>query len=764
MPTAWKYYIVDENNRSGRIINGVIEWVATPTPLPNSPDGWQDISLIWEYSLVRYGTMRSFSLPLGFVLDAATILRDGLYRSTVDKKLFLIIQRRVLELDENYFKDYYKFFYKGQFDFSTAVDKQSEQRFEVNLLDGGLWRTIKAKEDTVYSIPLSDADYIVMDGLEIFSSTSFLSVSSTIISNVAMYGLMWLPIQFINSEGTIVNAVSLSQEQIEKQSNSNYDDSDNAENYFFSSTSEIEITLSIGEIIGELNNGLKGELYIKNSNGTRTQIAVIESDNPSGTSGFTKRQVFASQEIIISLAAGEKLYLISQNTDSPLIAGGSATIWSEFKIKINFASKFRTTTIRAYSPINLFKALLSKMGIDENKVVSNALESSTYYITSGDGLRMIDGAVIKTSFKDFFAAFNVYHMLGWGIENDTVRIERRSYFRNKTPEPFDCGNAKDMEISPATDLMFSRLKIGHKEQNIDDVNGKFDFNGTTNYSSPAEAVSNELEIVSPYKAGPYEIEITRINFDGKTTTDGENDNEVYVIDTDAGESSFQLPNVLFYEQDGGYFISGIPIAKAVYVGMTFTTNNIANQGPYTVTGIFNIDGVSNAWQVQEALVTGLSGPITFTITSKVPRKIRRDIPVSSGVPSPATIFNAALSPARLVRIHGPWLRGCLDGYGGALTWGSASRGSELIAGGIAENANVTMSALGSRMFRPWYFDYGTEVPVVVMDADFNARFSGSWEGKYFDGFAMKIGLAPHTREEQKIKLLAGPDIDMTNFI
>lgn len=660
--TEWRYYILDEQGRSARVVNGVVQYIGTPTWLPQTPDGWQDIAIMWERNMARYGPMRNFSLPLGFVMDGATILRDGLYKNNVDRKLYLLIQKRVLELDPVYFKDYYSYYYRGELDFTTAVDKQGESRFEVNIMEGGLWKLMKAKEDTVYSIPLDDdAINVKMDGLFLFSTYTMLSQQRL---NTGYY---YEGLNFINGDG---GAPGLALLDVYSSLFTGTPIGPDNLNYFAQVGQNIQFTISGQWVVREakLAGQVMFDLYVYNAltgNITGQQFLAPNNLNDGDTFSIAYQQNYIE---------GDRLFLVSN------FAHDEATV------TINNKARYKETVVKAFSAWQLFRKIVEKITGNADDAASSLLPTLTYVFTSGDGVRSLSDAVVKTSLKEFFEALNVYEMCGIGVENNKIILERRQHFF-QYGNPIQCGSSKEMEISPATDLFFSRLKIGHKEQNIDDVNGKFDFNGQYNYGSPMLGVSNELTIVSPYKAGPYEIEITRINLEGKTTTDNDNDNDVFVIDV--------LP-------DGSDYM------------------------------------------------------------------LNRTIPVFSGVPDPGSIFNVSLSPARLVRKHGAWIRGILEGYpSSVLPFNSANRNSDLVAGGITENADIVVSSLAAPMLSPWYFDYGTQVPAPIVDeleADQNRSIAGNWEGVPYEGYPIDIGIAPNTREEQKFKLLAVPGTDITKFI
>jgi hypothetical protein len=120
-----------------------------------------------------------------------------------------------------------------------------------------------------------------------------------------------------------------------------------------------------------------------------------------------------------------------------------------------------------------------------------------------------------------------------GMIGNTLRIEEKSYWVQYA-DFIDLGEVKNMKVSCATDLLVNNIKIGSPNQDYDDVNGKQEFNTTHEYSAPITRVQKELNLVSVYRKDCFGIELTRINLDGKTTTDDKGDNDVFMIHIEDG--------------------------------------------------------------------------------------------------------------------------------------------------------------------------------------------------------------------------------------
>lgn len=765
------HYITEEDGRSLSVVNGVVTPSSQPKHLPNAPAGAKDVVISWERIANRYGIQRTFTTPLQYVLDAARIIRHYFYNVGYEHKLFHLIQRQKTYMDDTTFRQRYEYLYRGEIDLSTFKDEG--EFVTCNIMEGGLDKVLKAKESTVYEIPFDDdAISVKMDGIPIFSKSSLVSIEQVSITNVTTYNLLWLAIEFLNTEGTIVNGAAFSQTQLNYQSSSPYDDNRNLDNNFFEAAEAIQIKIKFPVITGTLDNGISGELYILNSNGTRTQVHIVESDNPTGTVGFRKVQEFSEKEITVSLVAGEKLYLISQAIDSSLIAGGSSIGWSEFTVNIEYESVFRQTYIKAFKPYDLFRKLVEKITGNADDASSSLLQQqSNLVLTSGDAVRGIEGASIKLSLAQFYEHCNLVHFAGEGIENGKTEIETRSKFYNAT-NPVHLGNAKDLNISLATDLIGNKLKIGWQQPDVEDVNGKYSFNGSLNFQSVITRVVKELIMQSPFSADPYEIEITRINLEGKTTTDDQVDNKVFCLNVTPLASQYTDSFVAFQQIGDLNTIGAVSASIPLQVGTKFTTSDATNPGPFTVQSLLPLLG--QVLIVVEEEVTNVAGaPVTLTIVSGLPYELTRETyDTLQGVPTPEVFNIKELTPKRLALKNGAWLRSIFHPFDNtSLEFTSTDKNKDLLttlAGlTIQEKASIAISSLGGRLFLPIYFEFETEVPqdlIQLLEENPNRCFSFDWNGDTYKGFNVKVSIAINTEESQSVKLLCAPDVDLLKLV
>jgi hypothetical protein len=149
-------------------------------------------------------------------------------------------------------------------------------------------------------------------------------------------------------------------------------------------------------------------------------------------------------------------------------------------------------------------------------------------LTSGDALRSIEGSKLKIRFSDFFQSVNCWTNAGLRPElTKLVLAEKRDIVYNN--DPIELSSVSKLKVSTATNYVYNRFKIGYNDYDYEDVNGRDEFNCSFNFSLAESGVNKEFELISPIRGDSYGIEFTRLNLEGKTTTDGTSDNDTFCI-------------------------------------------------------------------------------------------------------------------------------------------------------------------------------------------------------------------------------------------
>ncbi len=753
----WLYFLTTEDGKSYTMQNGVLKKVSQRTPLAYTPDGWQDLAIGWERDMNKIGIVRNFSIPLGFVMDGAEILRNIIYKENIEAKVYLVIHKLNLELDAGLYKYAYKFFYKGELDLSTLKDQ--ETKVTVNIAEGGLYKQLKANEGTVYEFPANypDSISVKMEGLVLAESANF------IIPGGIENELTTVPLIFLNKEGTAYGVAAASQ-----------DPQQSSETYFLLNATGEDIQVKIVGTIRFQPKGLTNRVIATLYSITEDDVLTVIQDNDLNPVNDSTIYTI-DYDLTATLPNGSRFWL---RLITPGGEGDHGLTYSETFFKATYQSRYRSTYVRCFKPITLFKKLVGKITGNEVNAASELLEAhSNIVYTSGDAVRGIEGAKIKTHLNDFYQDSKVRYGAGLGIENKKIVIEDYEHFLNET-DPITLGQAKDLNVSVATDLLHNTVKIGYNEKFIDDVNGKLSFNNTHLYTSPVSKVVKELSLISPYISDPYVIELTRINLEGKTTTDNSKDNDVIILNVEEHVVEFvvsyfrSLPLDLLFPGSTGSLIAiqghddkhplFSPGTKIIISGAP--TNN----GIFTVVTVGSIVAGSG-FNLVVSETMALEDMDGATVSFSHYTLKREDYDLIEGVPE--TAFNIEeLTPKRLMTPQSKWLNSIFNGFEGQeLVFQTTEKNDKLktVLGTVTVTERSNYEIGNTKLFLPFYFELDTEVPadlVESLETNPNQSFSIEWNNQTYIGFLVKAGIAPNTNKEQAYKLLAAPSNDLKTLI
>jgi len=582
-------YFVCDNDGSTYAVDSAGNIVTTPSPQPlaYTPDGWNETALLYTRNTTYGGLVRTSTIPFGFVKDGANILRYLWYRYGIEAVGNLAIAR----LDPADLK--HKRYYFGALNFSQLTDEKDKVECEVT--EGGLSMMIKANENTKYEIPLDvpEALTLRMDGIVLKAGASYVIQEGDAATNVTLLGCI-----FINSEGSFRGIVF----------NSTYNFiSDNIIPPVPADSTDYVIRND--EQVITYNFDVNYKVKRDGTNGPHAVIFSVSNGNSFLYNNTVFNAVSNAGQILdvsfqtsITLNPGERLFISVAGVGSVdhfiYEPGGTMNITFDFR--------YRQTEIKVLRPLYVFQKLIEKV-TDGKYTASSTLLSTIandFVLTCGDGIRSIAGGKIKTSLKDFFTSFNTRFSIGLGNRNEVAVIESKaSFFTNEIIA--DLGEAADCQVSNASDYLWNTLKIGWPAQDYDDVNGKDEFNNTHNYTSPVKRLGKELDLTATYRCDPYGIEFTRINLDGKSTTDNDADNDVFIINiADNGSGGYILNRPAYTA------LSGVRAGSSIFNTELSPARCVIANGAFLHIGMDLLDTGNLTFQTTEknaALTTTLDG-------------------------------------------------------------------------------------------------------------------------------------------------------------
>jgi hypothetical protein len=581
------YFICDDEGRTYAVdIHGSIVTTPSPKPLQYTPDGWQETALQYTRNVTYGGIVRTSTTPFGFVKDGAKILRYLWYTSGVEAKGNLAIGK--LDRADLVVKKYYY----GALNFSQATDGKDKMECEVT--EAGLSMMIKANENTKYEVDLDVPEAVPLrhNGLILKANVSYAIQQGPAGNGASLIGCI-----FITSEGTFRDIVFnttysfISGNVVPPASadSTDYVIRNDGPAQTFTLSFKYTVTwdfLGSHHVDFSISNGIS---FISNE---------LVYSSPAGEN-LTVNVEFTKT---VTLQQGERLFI----TASGVASNDKYTYAEGGTMNVTFDYRYRQTEIKCLRPLYVFQKLIEKITDGKFTASSNLLSTlaKDYVLTSGDGIRGISGAKIKTSLKDFFTSYNARFCIGLGNHDEVAVIEPKASFYT-TEVIADLGEVADCQVTNATDYLYNTLKIGWPAQDYDDVNGKDEFNNTHNYTSPVKRFAKEMDLTAPYRTDAYGIEFTRINLAGKNTTDNESDNDVFIINiTDDGSGGYILNRPPYTA------ISGVRAGSSIFnVELSPARCLIAN-GAFLHVGMDLLDSGSLTFQTTEknaALSTTLDG-------------------------------------------------------------------------------------------------------------------------------------------------------------
>ena len=210
------------------------------------------------------------------------------------------------------------------------------------------------------------------------------------------------------------------------------------------------------------------------------------------------------------------------------------------------------------------------------------------FLFSGYNIRNFDSSerplIIK--FRDWFAAFNSMFAVGYGLENDKLRVEKFTYFYSGA-EILDFGTVDNIEWTVFNELVANEFEIGFKKyaNDEDEFNSLEDFHTQSSWRLPLSKVSKSIKKISPWLMSAFLIETTRREgFAEKASTSFKYDDDIFMIQTLVPDSSQQGSSdaMTFTASNDEIKITAEQWDEVVSLGTCFeVTDTVSNDGTFT---------------------------------------------------------------------------------------------------------------------------------------------------------------------------------------
>jgi len=513
--------------------------------LAHSPVGWEDIEFSGEKTELYKVIRRSFSSTLKFVVEGADILSNVFFEEGIDGEAQLIIDEFNTD---NYL---YENIVTADFDFSTF--SKDEDGVSIKTLDVGVVANLIAHDATTYEVPLDynpEAVTINIGSLSVDEHADWVTVEQNAFAfNNIIQPSIILQDDTTSDELAIPNSVSY---------------------YAGSSTIGVTSFISFG---ANLTANLTGNASVRIG---------INQNWPSNTIGrmfvflrdLNSSDVYLLKTIFYDQTLGRfqtfnfdinKTVSVTNTTqfayyyaygqpigDSPDSAPGFYIDVKALNLKFQYNAYEDDYICKGLRPMSLFRSLIEQInpGID-TETISNILSTSPWNrlcVTSGDSLRAIPGAVIKTSLEDAFTSYNAELNLGLDSYDNKIIIEKYSFFRNQFKRKLQLGEVKNLTFDPDLLYAYSGISVGYDNQEYRTLNGRDEQNTLESWVTKSNRVQTIKLIKSVYRADSRGMDQLIIDNRQNQTSDTKSDNEIFFV---------YLKE--FAEEDGSFKPEGVDI-------------------------------------------------------------------------------------------------------------------------------------------------------------------------------------------------------------
>ena len=237
-----------------------------------------------------------------------------------------------------------------------------------------------------------------------------------------------------------------------------------------------------------------------------------------------------------------------------------------------------------------------------------------------------------------FQSFDAVYCLCATIEKrdnkDVFRVEPYETFRNmkRVVKLGDFTNNISRSINPKR--IFSEIVVGYKDQEYEELNGTFQFNGETNYSAPITTEGAKLDGLCKYRADDIGIELTRrLQYADDPSKDYRADKDIFLIDAKPVNGVLEAKKAEDFVS-----VTGIYEPKLAYNLDITPARNLRRWGSYIRAGFIGIEdrklkfvkGASNqaltttktgedftVIEGADVLISDLSNPIEYAENIKI---------------------------------------------------------------------------------------------------------------------------------------------------
>lgn len=501
-------------------------------PLTKAPNGWRELALGGEMDDFFGTVVEKLSGSMVFNGVGAKLIRQIFYTTGPNAQAALKIFK--LQNDFSYSQIVFE-----DFDFSTFNNNGLTGEVTISLLDRGLMANVKAKLDTVFTIPVDTNPLAIpvnIGGIGVSESAQYTTAGIETPPGTA-------------SKNTIIPTVTINDNTTHEDfviTNSDYDTiainlgDDFGLSYFADFTVNVPEVRFKGSVKAYLSyyfpTDARIDFYLINNNGTGSLLRTVYNSAPGYSLGHNNPIEF-NYDITRSVLNGEKYTIgaLYNGGDYLLVGstGGDRTItFDEIVMDFSYNAYTQDYHAKGLRTFDLFSALMQKINPGTALNIKSDLlttgKFARHISLSGDCIRGIKGATINTSFRDCLTSLNAQLFAAFKIYKDnTIRLEKKKYYYNPAVKAGHLGKISGVKYSSLNSYFYQTLTIGQENQTYENVDGKDEVCTEECRSIESVRFSNTLNKKSVWRTDARGIDQLIIDFRNNVTTDTKSDTEVF---------------------------------------------------------------------------------------------------------------------------------------------------------------------------------------------------------------------------------------------
>lgn len=498
--------------------------------LTHHPIGWQEYGEEWARKRDDRGYGGKMVIDLRFVKEGADFLRKVFAQGEIEAKCRL----RVEKCNRSTWQYYVEF--ESDFNFSLYEDfrHRDANYVSVQVMESDIIASMKGNEKAVFELDMPDRVTVNETANAINTATWEREYKRG--DTISHYGA-YLESSEITSDNIVVKTPSVNQDEIMSDWMMELKPS----NYRYIPEIKLSYYLPNIELVGNIN----GQIFI------RRGYASI--DNPESITWLDELLIFETTildlgktlEGNVTVSAfdemlSDRIYYININdrltytdaNNTPYQSVTDADLRLDMSVLAEpLVQPFSFPAIRLF---DLGRELLARIAPDytfESGLLENDSILSTCFVASGDAIRNIEGAKLKTSWTDYRKSIASLHpyCLQADTVNKIVRLEDIEQAYKKNVEILDLGVVDSLSVEPYQEDVYNLVNIGIADPDYKMVNGRFEFNNEYQFKCPILKNESEGDFLSKYRTDSFGVTAARYEAEQSETTDSKSDKDSFII-------------------------------------------------------------------------------------------------------------------------------------------------------------------------------------------------------------------------------------------